>query len=167
MKRVLLTGMSGTGTSTVINALAVRGYKAIDTDYDGFSEWVPVRDDSGTPGEPVEPDRDWVWREDRIQALLSAEDADPLFLSGCSPNMGKFLHRFDHIILLSAPAEVIADRLSTRTNNPYGRKPHELARVLRLMETVEPRLRRIAQHEIETTIPVDDVVEEVLRIVSS
>ncbi len=38
----------------------------------------------------MEVDRDWVWREDRIQELLSVEDADVLFLSGCASNMGKF-----------------------------------------------------------------------------
>lgn len=167
MKRVLLTGMSGTGTSTVINALAARGYKAIDTDYDEFSEWVTVSDHSDTPGEPVEPDRDWVWREDRIQKLLSKEDADLLFLGGCSPNMGKFLDQFDHIILLSAPPDVISERLRTRTNNPYGKEPEERARVLRLVETVEPLLRRVADHEIDTTVPLDDVVAKVLQIVSS
>ena len=58
-----------------------------------------------TPGSPVEADRDWVWREDRIQDLLSTEDADVLFLSGCAENMGKFLPQFDHVILLSAPAD--------------------------------------------------------------
>jgi dephospho-CoA kinase len=39
MKRVLLTGMSGTGTSTVINELGARGYKAVDTDYTGHLDW--------------------------------------------------------------------------------------------------------------------------------
>jgi septin family protein len=42
MKRVLLTGMSGTGKSTVINELAARGYKAVDTDDHGLSDWVAV-----------------------------------------------------------------------------------------------------------------------------
>jgi hypothetical protein len=32
VKRILLTGMSGTGKSSVIRELAVLGYKAIDTD---------------------------------------------------------------------------------------------------------------------------------------
>ena len=40
MKRVLLTGMSGIGKSTVIAALAARGYKAIDADADEWSHWV-------------------------------------------------------------------------------------------------------------------------------
>ena len=40
MKRVLLTGMSGTGKSTLTSKLAARGYKAIDADADEWSEWV-------------------------------------------------------------------------------------------------------------------------------
>jgi dephospho-CoA kinase len=166
MKRILLTGMSGTGKSTVINALAARGYKAIDADYDEFSEWVAISDDSGIPGEPVEPTSDWMWREDRIQALLNNEDAAVLFVSGCSPNMGKFLSQFDQIILLSAPADVIVERLRTRTNNPYGKNADEVARVLGLVETVEPLLRRAAGHEIDTSVSLDDVVARVLQIAS-
>jgi shikimate kinase len=165
VKRVLLTGMSGTGKSTLISALAARGYKAVDADCDEFSEWVAVRSAADIPGSPVEPDRDWVWREDRIYELLSHEDADVLFLSGCAPNMGKFLPQFDHVVLLSAPAAVIVERLRTRTNNPYGKQPAEVARVLDLLETIEPLLRRAAGHEIDTSAALDDVVATVLQLV--
>src|SRR3954468_18680919 len=130
--------MSGTGKSTVIGELAARGYKAVDADTDEFSHWIKVIDDAEIPGSPVEAGRDWVWREDRIQDCLSTEDADVLFLSGCAQNMGKFLPQFDHVILLSAPADVIVARLGMRTNNPYGKQPDEVARVLGLLETVEP-----------------------------
>ncbi|HZG68131.1 MAG TPA: AAA family ATPase [Herpetosiphonaceae bacterium] len=167
MKRVLLTGMSGTGKSTVIGELAARGYKAVDADSDEFSEWVEIIGDSEVPGSPVEPDRDWVWREERMQDLLATEDADVLFVSGCAPNMGKFLHHFDHVVLLSAPTEVIVERLGTRTNNPYGKRPDDVARVLHNLETVEPLLRRAAGHEIDTSARLDDVVAALLGIVQS
>jgi shikimate kinase len=159
--------MSGTGKSTVIGELAARGYKAVDADCDEFSEWVAVSGNSDTPGSPVEPDRDWVWREDRVQELLSTEDADVLFLSGCAQNMRKFLPQFDHVVLLSAPAEVIVERLAKRTNNPYGKHPDEVARVLGLLTTVEPLLRRAAGHEIDTSACLDDVVASVLRLARS
>src|SRR5205823_10385636 len=128
--------MSGTGKSTAIRELAARGYKAIDAD-DGWSE--------------CGPDGDWLWREERIQCLLSTEDADVLFVSGCATNQGKFYPQFDHIVLLSAPAAVIVHRLASRTSNPYGKSPEELAEVLHHLETVEPLLRRGAGHEIDTS----------------
>lgn len=162
MKRVLLTGMSGTGKSTVIKALAARGYKAVDTDDDGFSELVSVPEDEPTG---LDPGQDWVWREDRIQRLLAADDVDVLFLGGCAPNQGTFYPWFDDIILLTAPDPVIVERLATRTNNPYGKRPEEVARVLSLRQTIEPMLRRGAGHEIETNVPLDQVVETVLRLV--
>ncbi len=162
MNRVLLTGMSGTGKSRLIRELAARGHKAIDTDSDEWSEWVTIAGD-GPAGRTAEPD--WVWREDRIQRLLSTEDADVLFVSGCAANQGQFHAQFDHIVLLSAPAPVIVERLATRTNNPYGKQPEELARVLGHIETVEPRLRRAATLEVDTSAPVEQVLETILDLV--
>ncbi|MEV4756947.1 AAA family ATPase [Micromonospora sp. NPDC049559] len=160
MRRVLVTGMSGTGKSSVVDALAERGHRAVDADYGGLSHLVAVPGDELTG---VGAGRDWVWREDRIERLLATDDGDLLFLAGCAPNQGKFYPRFDHVILLTAPAEVIARRLATRTTNPYGRRPDQLARTLELKRTVEPLLRRGADLEIETTLPLDEVVAAILR----
>ena len=89
------------------------------------------------------------------------------FLGGCAENMRKFLPQLDHVILLSAPADVIVERLRTRTNNPYGKHPDEIARVLGLVETVEPLLRRVAGHEIDTSACLEDVVATLLWLVQS
>jgi shikimate kinase len=151
MKRVLLTGMSGTGKSTVIRLLAEQGYKAIDTDDDWWCEWTTAADGP-----------DWVWREERMRWLLATEDADVLFVSGCKSNQGKFYPQFDHIILLSAPAEVMVERITDRTDNPYGKSPDELAEILGYLETVEPLLRRGASLEVDTSASVDKVVETIL-----
>jgi shikimate kinase len=161
VKRVLLTGMSGVGKSTVIGELAARGYRAVDTDYGGLSQLVNVPDDQLTG---LGSGQDWVWREDRIQELLSTADADALFLGGCSPNQGKFYPQFDHVVLLTAPAHVIIERLATRTTNPYGKRPEEVARVLELRRSVEPVLRRGAGHVIDTGVPLARVVAKVLRL---
>lgn len=165
MKRVLITGMSGTGKSTVIRELAARGYAAVDTDDDGWREWARVAAEDLPPGVPA--GRDWIWREDRMRDLLAREDGDLLFVSGTASNQGRFSDRFDHVILLSAPAAVIIERLTSRTNNPYGKRPEELAETLGYIETVEPLLRRGATLEIDTRAPVDQVVEMVLDHVRS
>jgi shikimate kinase len=76
--------------------------------------------------------------------------------------MGKFLPQFDRILLLSAPAHVIAERLRSRTNRQYGTQPEELAQVMELLQTVEPLLRRRADHVLDTTVPLHDTVAAVL-----
>jgi shikimate kinase len=142
--------MSGTGKSTVIVELATRGYRAIDMDEPGWSEYAP--------------DGDWIWREDCVREALACEEGDVLFISGCASNQVRFYPQFDAIVLFSAPTEVLIERLATRTNNPYGKHPDELAEVLGYLETVEPRLRRNATHEIDTRAPLDEVVAAVFRL---
>jgi dephospho-CoA kinase len=159
VKRVLITGMSGTGKSSVIERLAELGYKAVDTDDGGYSEIVAL--------DPTDPrslgsSEEWRWNEGRIGALLDADDADVLFVSGTSSNQSMFYPRFDHIVLLSAPDALMAARMRTRTNNPYGKDPSEIARQLRLKPVVEGWLRKAADLEIDTSASLDDVVANIV-----
>lgn len=108
-----------------------------------------------------------MWREDAIRALLTTEDTDVLFVAGCIENQAKFHTQFDHIILLSAPLEMLVERLVTRTNNSYGQAPDELRRIRDDVEIVEPLLRRTASHEVRTAMPLSDVVETVLHLVDA
>jgi len=113
------------------------------------------------------PDGRQRWREDAIQALLDTEDTDVLFVAGCEENQAQFHVQFDHVILLSAPLEVVVERLATRASNPYGKAPEELGRVVDDLATVEPLLRRVADHEIRTTIPLNEVVMTILCLVDA
>jgi shikimate kinase len=151
VKRVLITGMSGTGKSSLLAELAARGYRSADTDYGDYYETV---------------DGERLWRVDRIEALLSsAPDELPglLFVQGTTRNQVLFYPRFSHIVLLSAPAEVLIERLAARTTNPYGKDPAELAQTLAYLRTVEPALRASATLEVVTTVPVARVADIVLE----
>ena len=162
MKRIFITGMSGTGKSTVIARLAALGHRAVDTDSDAYFELVEP--DAATR-ERFGDEPDWRWREERITALLDADEGPALLLSGTSSNQSKFYPRFDHVVLLSAPESVILERLRTRTTNRYAKHPEELARELRLRPIVEPLLRRAADVEIDTSAPLEEVVARILRLV--
>jgi dephospho-CoA kinase len=149
VQRILVTGMSGTGKSTTLAELAVRGYRVVETDEPG---WKVLRD-----GE-------WVWREDRIAELLAENGDGPLYVSGCVSNQGRFYDRFDAVVLLSAPAHVILSRIATRTTNDFGKGQGERALILADLESTEPRLRATCTHEIDATRPFDDVVEALIAI---
>ncbi|HEV8564097.1 MAG TPA: AAA family ATPase [Actinomycetota bacterium] len=150
MQRVLVTGMSGVGKSTVAARLSELGYKAVDTDDGDFSEV----DERGRNR----------WNVDRIRELLANEDVDVLFVVGTDER--QMLFGFDHVVLLSAPRDVVAERLSSRTNNPFAGSSVERAEALADLDTFEPMLRRAADHEVDTSKPLDDVIDEVLTLVS-
>jgi dephospho-CoA kinase len=150
MKRILITGMSGTGKSTAIAELAARGHRAFDMDYEGRSMFAD--------------DGEWIWNEKAVTELLADDVGDALFICGAASNQGRFYPQFDEVILLSAPKDVIIERLLARSNNPFGKQLEERAKVLADLDEFEPRLRRRATHEIVTTAPVAEVVARILKI---
>jgi shikimate kinase len=161
MKRVLITGMSGTGKSSVIQELAARGHRAHDLDTPEWSEWIDA-----DPSDALTPTRgkDWVWREDRVRALLSQPEGGTLFISGCAENMARFFALIDVKILLSAPIATIMERLRTRSPRSYGSVAEERRKVIDLISTIEPLLRKSADYELDTSRPVQATVDEILRI---
>jgi len=96
--------MSGTGKE-----LAGHRYKAVDADYNGLSQLVSTPPSSDRSGLGAE--QDWI---------------------ATASNQAKFYGQFDHVVLLTAPASVMTDRLVRRTSNPYGKDPNEPARALAL-----------------------------------
>jgi broad-specificity NMP kinase len=151
MRRVLVTGMTGTGKSSVLAELARLGHRVVDTDDPGWTEWS-------------EEDDGYVWREDRIESLLAEGGEGSLYVSGCVSNQGRFYDRFDAVVLLSAPPGVLLRRIEDRTTNDYGKSDVERARVLADLETFEPRLRATCTYELDATRPLEQVVAALLEV---
>jgi dephospho-CoA kinase len=150
--------MSGTGKSAVLAELARRGLRVVDTDYGGYAEEVPCSGPGGS---------EQLWREYRVEALLDGNDDGVLFISGCVSNQGKFYPRFDAVVLLSAPADVILERVARRESNAFGKRDAERERILADLANAEPRLRAGATAEIDTRAPLDEVVDALERIADS
>lgn len=142
MARIFITGMSGTGKSTVLAELATRGWRTIDTDYDDWTD--------GDGG---------LWDEARMLDLLTQEP--DVVVSGTSENQGRFYDRFEHVVLLSAPADVLIDRVRRRTNNPYGRSEEEQQQIRSHVVEVEPLLRRGATAELDARLPVENLADAI------
>ena len=151
MRRVLVTGMSGTGKSTVLAQLAILGFDVVDTDE---GEWTIWSDD----------DDGYVWREALIADLLARRRERTLYVSGTVSNQRRFYESFDAVVLLSAPADVLLARIAERTTNDYGKDPHERELILEHIASVEPLLRAGCTHELDATEPVARIVERLIEI---
>ena len=151
MRNVLVTGMSGTGKSTALAELARRGFRVIETDRAPWSAWS---DAAGG----------YVWREELIEELLARDDGATLFVSATVSNQGRFYSRFDAVVLLSAPLELLLRRIDERTTNGYGKSTEERAQIVRDHAEIEPLLRATCTHEIDATQPVAAVVSQLVAI---
>ncbi len=153
-RAVLVTGMSATGKSTVLAELARAGHAVVDTDEGGWIVDVALADGSTEP----------MWDERRITALLDGHERGLLFLAGCVANQGRFSSRFHAVVLLTAPEQVLLERLATRTSNDFGKRDIERSTILGDLRTVEPLLRASATAEIDTRAPLAEVASRLLAV---
>jgi len=159
MARVLVTGMAGTGKSSALAELGRRGYHVVDTDDPGWREYCPyvVPFDELHRGE-------FLWVEDKITRLLDSDDGRSLFVAGGVRNQDKFYDRFDAVVLLSAPADVLLERVAHRTTNDYGKNQLDRAEILVDVAEIEPLLREGCTHELDATRPLANVVADLIEI---
>jgi hypothetical protein len=159
MSKILVTGMSGTGKSSALAELGRRGYRVVDTDDPGWREY---REDAESSDEVRRGE--WLWVEERITGLLDSDGGRSLFVQGCVRNQSKFYGRFNAVVLLSATADVILDRVARRTTNNYGKTAVERAMILDDLARVEPLLRACCTHELDASRPLDYVVADLIAI---
>lgn len=147
MTRILITGMSGSGKSSLLEELSHRGVGTIDTDY----------------GDYVLPNG--LWDAAKMNLLL-ATHAD-IVVSGTVENQIDFYDSFNHIVLLSAPIEVLLDRVSRRTNNPYGTSMQQQHEIRHFIAKVEPLLRSRATMELDGQRPLPDLADAIQRMMQT
>lgn len=150
---MLLTGMSGTGKSSLLHELAERGHDVVDTDLDGWCVLSPSRSEL-------------LWDEPRMGELLARPRERPLVMSGCVANQGVFRDRIDLAVLLSAPEAVILRRVRERTTNPYGSTEIDRSEIVANTRRFEPLLRAWCDLELDATRPLAelaDVIEARIR----
>lgn len=131
--------MSGAGKSTVLRELGRRGHFTVDTDYGG---WVLP---------------DGTWDEARMAGLLDLHSQ--VVVSGTVGNQGRFYGRFDYIVLLHAPLDVLLDRTARRTDNPYGKTAAHRAEIAYYTEEIVPLLRRSATIELDGRRPANELAD--------
>jgi len=165
--RYLITGVAGTGKSTIARELRRRGYAAYDTE-EGFSYYIDKQ-----TGErcayPKEPTQEWydsherVFDEKVLMNLMKKHADEPLFICSITANQAKFYPQFDKLFLLTAPDDVITHRLGTRTNNYFGRHPLDLQRVIGRHQQFDDELKAVGAVPIDSTQPIEAVAEQILN----
>jgi thymidylate kinase len=174
MSAYLITGVSGSGKTTIAAALSKLGSTAIDmSSIKGLSSWI---DSSGvsckrpphTTTEWFEVHR-WVWNLEALEKLLKeGETSGPLFLCGNANNMADAYHLFDRIYYLKIEEPIILQRLQSSSRlSDFGRSDAERRQVIEWIETLDTRMAHASAITIDGNQPINNVVDSILRSIKA
>lgn len=115
--------------------------RTVDTDDDG---WVL---------------KDGTWDEHRMWNLLDSET--PAVGSGTVKNQARFCERFTAVVLLTAPVEVLFERVANRADNAYGKSQRHQDEIRAYAKSVEPLLREGVSHALDGRRPVTELADAI------
>lgn len=170
MKKIYVTGVAGTGKTTVAEALQKRGFYTISIDEtDGLCSWVD-RETRQKVKHSEELTREftskhqWVCDADYLKKLMDV-DEEVIFVLGITSNQSEYLNLFDTVVLLQCAPEVFLERLKNRTNNTFGKDKAIRDHMLDWYEGFESRLIAKGAIPINAAMSVEEVVEEVVKLI--
>ena len=159
-----VTGVSGTGKSTIVRELQHAGELAWDGD--DFSSWRD-RETGGAVASPARLPVGWVaqhaWVIDPAAVRRCRVEAAGRmgYLAGGSENEADVWDQFDAVVYLVASDDTLRQRLATRTDNDFGKRDEELAMVLGWNAVREQRYRGVGAVTVDATRPLPEVVQAV------
>ena len=165
MKKYYITGVSGTGKSTLTEEFRKKGFNSIDLD-DGFCTWKNIGtgkeadiNESDQPG--FYEENDWYCDLEKLYEFLK-EQNEPIFIFGACANQDSFLPFFDKIFLLKCSPEIFSERIDLRTNNNYGKLPFAKENELHWFEEFNASMLKKGAIEINAENSIAQVADEIL-----
>lgn len=142
----LISGLPGTGKTSVCLELKSRGYKAIDADHAfGYQ--------SGA---------DWLWDEAKIERTIDDSAEEMVFICGSASNRDKYISKFNKIFILYVDDQTLRHRLLTRTNNNFGKNPDALVKQIAQNQGVREYSIKRGRVVTDATQPLKKVTDEIL-----
>lgn len=175
MSLIYITGVSGTGKSTIKTELLARGHEAHDTDEGPFREWQNIKSGEFIAGlnltwdeasDDFKSQHTMAIKPEEVEKLQGRANQKTIFLCGSVPNIDDVYKYFETVVCLVIDDETLRARLASRTSNTFGRRPSELEDILRWNQTSENDYKSRGAMIIDATQPLNQVVDELLESIN-
>ncbi len=166
-RRVLITGISGSGKTYLARYFRRRSLNAYDGDaVHGLAKWVNGK------GRAVSYPKDasqewlsrnyWVWSERRLRALLNCRR--DVFVFGIPHNLYDIVTLFNEAYYLKASRALIHKRLASRgRDNDFGKAPHQMRMILAWKNYADRQARMAGLRFIDASLPPSRIMRALLR----
>lgn len=166
----LITGVAGTGKSTLEREFRNKGYDTIDTDR-GYARWQLSDTLEAVPSPQNESSEwydahDWMTDTQKLLAKMSAHalSPEPLLVFGNTADLYT-LHPYFHrmFALEYRDEDLIRHRIYTRTDNDYGKNPVEFASLLSYYQPMQEKFRSVGMTAIDCSLSLETIVATIER----
>lgn len=167
-RKYFITGIAGTGKSTVGEEFRKLGYEVYDIDaIEGLCRWVhkqtgaEAKYNTGVGKDWLEA-HDWVCDQQKLKELLNENPEKETIVVGIAYNQAEFFHLFEKVFLLYCLPEVLINRIDTRSDgNNFGKDQSEQEQILGWYEDFETRMKNLGAIPINTERTLDEIVGDV------
>lgn len=167
--KLLITGVAGTGKSTIANLL--NSYGIISMDLSGVPELCYWRNKLTNQALDFHLNSNNKWFSDNERVCDIAKLADLLskykfiIICGSFANLNDALYLFDNVILLQCNIEELIARLKNR-NSQFGKTEVEQNLVKEWQNEFDPKMISLGAIPISTNGPLNSVLENILYQIS-
>jgi len=167
-KSILITGVAGSGKSSVCRELNNLGYKAYDIEgIDGLFAMVDKK--TGIVAKNYDNDNlesvkqhDWICDKKKLQQLIENNTNGIVFCCGIASNLDNLLHLFDIIFLLKVSSKIIRKRLNTRKSKEYGNTTEVQEQIISWKDWWETHIIEKGAISINANLNIQKVTRDIL-----
>lgn len=163
-KSVLITGVPGTGKTTLSRKLTEMGYKAYDIEgIPGLFAAADRKTKQSVKDHDGADFKYWVCDKTKLESLIAGENSPITFYCGAASNLDEIMPLFDLVVLLTVSPDTMRQRLSSRTNNDFGRTTHVQDWIVSWKDSWEDMIKKNATLVISTDKGIEHVAEEIIK----
>lgn len=167
MSKIYITGISGTGKTTIANLLREKGIKSYSIDeIPGLSYWENKLDGKKVDYE-AKLDRAfidshvWVCDTEQLKDLIDHEGT--VVVLGLAENQHEFLSLFDKVILLQCKPQTFLKRILERKDNVFGQEKSAQEYLLNTYESFENDMIKDGAIPVNAEEPLDIVLKSIIN----
>lgn len=165
---IFVTGVAGSGKSTLCAQLTAQGATAHDAD-EGISRHVRLP--GGEPvATPARSDQDAAWAAaheyrfdlEKVRELAWADEEGPTFLLGAAYGDDEVIAIAERSFYLDLDETNLLARLAARQPDGYGSMPHEIESILAWHSAAAERYEALGATRLDARRPARELATELL-----